>query len=130
MRIAIIGAGNIGGNAARLSAAAGHQVALSFSRDPLGLKTLADEIGGTSDTPERAAQGADIVVLSVPWALVDEALEAAGGPAILNGSIIIDTTNQIERRDGALAVLDRGESSAARQKVPGARWVSTATAVA
>jgi len=126
MRIAIIGAGNIGGNAARLFAVAGHQVAISFSRDPAALNALAADLGGTADTPERVTRGADIVVLSVPWGLVDEALAAAGGPAALDGSIVIDTTNQFERRDGALAVLDLGESSASRyngRKVPGARWV-------
>jgi 8-hydroxy-5-deazaflavin:NADPH oxidoreductase len=36
MRIGIIGAGHIGGNVARQAVADGHEVKLSFSRDPYG----------------------------------------------------------------------------------------------
>ena len=38
MRIGVIGAGRIGGNAARLFAKAGHEVLVSFSRDPQKLE--------------------------------------------------------------------------------------------
>lgn len=125
MRIGIIGAGNIGGNLARLLAGAGHQVAVSFSRDPAALARLADEIGATAATPADAARDAEVVVLAVPWGVVDEALAAAGGAAGLAGRLVLDTTNQFERRDGALAVLDLGGESASAcnaRKAPGARW--------
>jgi predicted dinucleotide-binding enzyme len=45
MRIGMIGAGRIGGNTARLLAKAGHEVKLSFARDPATLEQLAREIG-------------------------------------------------------------------------------------
>jgi len=126
MRIGIIGAGNIGGNLARLLAAAGHRVTVSFSRDPDALARLAERLGASADTPERAVRDAEVVVLAVPWGVVDEALAAAGGAAGLAGRIVLDTTNQLERRDGALAVLDLGGESASAchaRKAPGARWV-------
>lgn len=126
MRIGIVGAGKIGGNAARLFATAGHRVAVSFSRDPLGLAALADSIGGTTDTPARVVRDADVVVLSVPWAAVDQSIDTVGGPGALDGKIVLDTTNQFSRRVGLLTVIDLGKQSAAQynaKKAPRARWV-------
>ena len=90
MRVGIIGAGRIGGNAARLFAGAGHDVMVSFSRDRQKLERLAAEIGGRSGTPAEAAAFGEAVMLSVPWRVIDEALAAAGP---LAGKIVIDTTN-------------------------------------
>ena len=81
MRVGFVGAGRIGGNLARLLAASGHEVFLSFSRD-------AQKVDGS---PAEAAAFGDVVVLSVPWTLVETAVEQAGG---LAGKIVIDTTNQ------------------------------------
>jgi len=125
MRIAVIGAGHIGGNAARLLAAAGHDVVISYSRDPERLTTLAGQIGAQAASPSAAAAHADAVVLSVPWAVVDPALAAAGGAEALAGRVVIDTTNQFGQVDGQFAVLSLGGESAARanaHKAPGARW--------
>ena len=55
MRIGVIGAGRIGGNAARLWAAAGHDLMLSYSRDPAKLERAAADIGGRAGTPAEAA---------------------------------------------------------------------------
>ena len=125
MKIGIIGAGNIGGNLARLLAGAGHQVQVSFSRDPAGLARLAADIGATAASPAQAAAHGEVVVISVPWAVFDQAVADAGGAAALVGKVVIDTTNQFGRVGGVLTVLDLGGSSAARQHaaaVPGARW--------
>lgn len=126
MRIGILGTGNIGGNLARLFAGFGHDVMVSFSRNQAALDRLAGEVGARSGSPADAARHGDIVVLAVPWGVVDEALERAGGPAALAGKVVIDTTNNFGRVDGALAVLDLGELSAARHnaaKAPEAHWV-------
>src|SRR4051794_25979375 len=100
MRIAVIGAGHIGGNAARLLAAAGHDVMISFSRDPERLNRLAGEIGARAGDPATAAAHGEVLLLSVPWALVDTAIEQAGGPTALAGRVVIDTTNQFGKVDG------------------------------
>jgi predicted dinucleotide-binding enzyme len=93
VRIGIIGAGNIGGNAGILFARAGHEVLFSFSRDRQKLEALAREAGprGRAGTPAEATAFGEVVVLSVPWRLVDAALAEAGR---LDGKILIDTTNQ------------------------------------
>jgi len=92
MEIGIIGAGNIGGNAARRFALGGHGVVLSYSRDPANLDELAREIGGTArvGTPAEAA-GCDVVMVSVPWPMIDDAIDRAGS---LEDKVVIDTTNQ------------------------------------
>ncbi len=116
MRIGIIGAGNIGGNVARRLALAGHDVTVSFSRDQAALAALAAEIGATAGEPSQAA-AADVVVLSVPWGLIDTALAAAGR---LTGKIVVDTTNQF----GPGGAIDLGHTAARHNadRMPGARY--------
>ena len=77
MRIGVIGAGRIGGNAARLLAKAGHEVALSFARDQQRLEELAASIGEHAQVlaPAKAVRFGDVVILSVPWSVIDDALE-------------------------------------------------------
>jgi predicted dinucleotide-binding enzyme len=125
-RIAVVGAGHIGGNLARLYAAAGHDVTVSFSRDKDQLTALAAQLGATAGDPAGAVAQAEVVIISVPWAVVDTAIEQAGGPAALTGKLVIDTTNQFGRTAGGFGVLDLGDSSAAAvnaAKAPQAIWV-------
>ncbi len=93
MQIGIIGAGRIGGGIARQAAAAGHAVFVSFSRDPVSLEALATEIGTTASTgtPAEAVSFGDVVVVSVPWSVIPDALAQAGS---LEDKIVVDTTNQ------------------------------------
>lgn len=44
MKIGIVGAGRIGGGIARQLADVGHEMLLSFSRDPQSLERLADPV--------------------------------------------------------------------------------------
>jgi 8-hydroxy-5-deazaflavin:NADPH oxidoreductase len=120
MRIAVIGPGRIGGNAARLLARAGHDLTLAFSRDQAKLEALAQEIGGRAAAPADAVAEAEVVILSVPWRLVDEAL-AQTGP--LDGRIVIDTTNQFGA--GGIQSLPDGLTAAQlnQQRMSGARLV-------
>jgi predicted dinucleotide-binding enzyme len=90
MRIGIIGAGNIGGNVARQAVRVGHQVTLSFGRDQEKLRALAADLGGAVGTPAQAVEASEIVVVSVPWPVIPEALAQAGD---LAGKVMIDTTN-------------------------------------
>ena len=118
MRIGVIGAGRIGGNAARLFAHAGHDVLVSYSRDPDKLQAVAARIGARAGTPREAAEFGEVVMLSVPWRLLDDVL-AEVGP--LDGRIVIDTTNQFATGGWE----DLGGRTAAQvnaQRMPGARY--------
>jgi 8-hydroxy-5-deazaflavin:NADPH oxidoreductase len=117
VHVGVIGAGRIGGNIARRLALAGHHVTVSFARDTSKLGELATEIGGSTGTPADAA-AAEVVVLSVPWGAIDEALSQAGS---LAGRVVIDTTNQF----GADGLADLGGHTAARHnadRMPDARY--------
>jgi predicted dinucleotide-binding enzyme len=118
MRIGIIGAGRIGGNAARLFAQAGHEIIVSFSRDPARLQALADDIAGRVGSPREAAEFGDVVLLSVPWPLLDDVLAEAGS---LDGKIVIDTTNQFGR-DGWEDLGGRTAAQVNAARMPGARY--------
>ena len=120
MRIGIIGAGRIGGNVARRLALAGHEVMVSLARNQEGLAALAAEIGGTVAEPSDAAR-ADVVVLSVPWGVIGDALRAAGP---LDGRIVIDTTNQFGG-GGALDLAGRTAARVNAERIPGARYTKT-----
>ena len=124
MKIGVIGAGRIGGNAARLFAAAGHDVLLSFSRDPDRLAGQAAAMGerASSGSARDAAQFGDVVMLSVPWPSIPGALEQAGP---LDGKIVIDTTNQFG--PGGAQPLPGGVTAAQynQQRMPGARLVKS-----
>jgi predicted dinucleotide-binding enzyme len=92
-------------------------VTVSFARDRANLTALATEIGGTAGESAEAA-AADLVVLSVPWGVIDEALAQAGS---LAGRIVIDTTNQFGR--GVAASLN-GRTAARynADRMPGASY--------
>jgi hypothetical protein len=125
MRIGIIGAGRIGGNAARLFAKAGHDLLVSYSRDEGKLAQLATAIGGRAGTPREAVEFGEVVLFSVPWRLVDDVLSEAGP---LAGTIVIDTTNQF----GGNGWEDLGGRTAAQvnaARMPGARYTKSFNAM-
>jgi 8-hydroxy-5-deazaflavin:NADPH oxidoreductase len=118
MRIGIIGAGRIGGNAARLFAKAGHDVLVSFARDDTRLRELAAEIGGQAGAPREAVEFGEVVMFATPWLLVDDVLAQAGS---LEGKIVIDTTNQFGR-DGWEDLGGRTAAQLNAARMPGARY--------
>ncbi|WP_037571395.1 NADPH-dependent F420 reductase [Phaeacidiphilus oryzae] len=108
MRIGIIGAGNIGGNLTRRLASLGHEVRVANSRGPETLRDLAEETGATAVPATEAAQGARLVVVTVPLknvpALPDGILDGAA-----DGLVVVDTNNYYPQRDGRIdAVEDEG----------------------
>jgi 8-hydroxy-5-deazaflavin:NADPH oxidoreductase len=122
MRVGVIGAGRIGGNAAELFAAAGHEVLLSFSRDPGRLRDLAGRIGTRASvgTVAEAAVFGEVVLVSVPWGLIPTVLDEAGD---LTGRVVIDTTNQFGP-GGVLSIPDGLTAAEYNQRrMPGAHLV-------
>lgn len=123
MRIGIIGAGNIGGNCARRFIASGkHEVKLSFSRDGAKLQQFAEELGAKASvgTPAETVETCEVIVLSVPWDTIPDALRQAGS---LAGKIVIDTTNQF----GSHALPATGQTAAEfnASRMPGARYTKS-----
>jgi predicted dinucleotide-binding enzyme len=103
LKIGIIGTGNIGGALARHWVNAGHEVLMS-SRHPEELEPLARELGPRAHvgTPREAAAFGSVVLVSVPYGAIPQI--GADFAAELAGKVIIDTSNPVERRDGAQAL--------------------------
>lgn len=121
MKIGIVGAGRIGGNAGRLFAQAGHEVMFSGSSDPAKLERAAAEAGGASTgSPREAVEFGEVVMFSVPWRAVDDALGQTGS---LEGKVVIDTTNQFGTGGPQELETSAAEVNAAR--MPGARLVKS-----
>lgn len=102
LKIGIIGTGRIGGALARHWVNAGHEVFMS-SRHPEELEPLARELGPRAHvgTPREAAAFGSVVLVSVPYGAMPQI--GADFAAELAGKVIIDTSNPVERRDGAQA---------------------------
>lgn len=124
MKIGIVGAGRIGGNAASLWAKARHEVMLSYSREPENLEQRASVIGelANAGSVREAVEFGEVVMFSVPWTRIDEVLADIGSDA-LAGKIVIDTTNQFGP-DG-VEELPSGKTAAQvnAERMPGARYV-------
>lgn len=95
--IGFIGSGMISSQLARLAIAAGYNVILSNSRSPDTLSELVAELGkaARAATPAEAAQEANLVVASIPFAAYRKLPAAA-----LAGKIVVDTMNYYPERDG------------------------------
>jgi Predicted dinucleotide-binding enzymes len=123
MNIGIIGAGNIGSNAARLFVNAGNEVLISNSRGPETLDNLAAELGDAASVGavQDAIDFGDIVFISIPLGRYTE-LPTNGW----EGKIVIDSNNYYPERDGNIAGLDEGKTTSSElleQHLPGARIV-------
>src|SRR5215470_4590684 len=128
MKIAVIGAGNVGGTLGKRWARAGHEVAFG-ARDPADAKVaaLVRESGPgarAASVPEAARQAA-VVVLAVPWDSARDALAAAGD---LRGRILIDATNPVPLTpEGLRQGLVIGHTTSGGEQV--ARWAEGARVV-
>jgi hypothetical protein len=126
MRIAIIGAGNVGNAIARGLKDKGHRVTLG-ARDPRKgvVAALAIEVGAQAASPDAAAAEADLVILALPWGAAEGAVKALGD---LAGKIVIDCMNPLGMVDGALG-LTIGHTASGGETVqgwlPGAQVVKT-----
>jgi hypothetical protein len=126
MRIAIIGAGNVGGAIARGLKGKGHQVTLGVrSPEDAEAKALAANTGATVARPAEAAANAEVVILALPWTAAESVAKSLGS---LSGKTVIDCMNPLGMVDGALG-LTIGHSTSGAEMVagwlPGAHVVKT-----
>jgi len=117
MKIAIIGAGHVGGALGKAWAKAGHYIIFGV-RNPGKGKTqppLAEiGVGATSMTLPDAARSSEIIVLATPWQAVPDAINALGD---LRGKVLIDCTNPLSLAgDGSLS-LSLGSTTSGAEEV-------------
>jgi len=112
MKIAIIGAGNVGGALGANWAGKGHDICFGV-RDPKAEKTqsLLGKIGGKAraGSPAEAAAFADVIVLSTPWPATEAVIRSMGD---LKGKIVLDATNPLTRGPDGIS-LEIGHTTSA-----------------
>ena len=123
MKIGIIGAGNIGANAAKLFVKAGHEIAIANSRGAETLKDLVAELGENARAVsiEDAANFGDIIFISIPFGKYKTLLANA-----FDGKIVVDSNNYYPDRDGNFAELDDNKTTSSEmlaEHLRGARIV-------
>ncbi len=124
MKIAIIGAGNVGGALGANWAQKGHDIVFGV-RDPKAEKTqtLLRTIGSKARaaTAAEATASADMIVLSTPWPAAEAAIRSMGN---LKGKIILDATNPLTRGPDGIA-LEIGHAISGGEKIQG--WAAGAS---
>ena len=116
MKIGVIGIGEMGGTLARRWSQKGHSVRVANSRGPQAVRQFADEIGAEATDIYGAVEGADVVLLSMPFPAVAKLPKDLFDKAAPDVAII-DTANYYpDVRDPRLAEIDAG--------MPESVWVS------
>jgi len=102
VRIGVIGSGRIGGTVGGLWVKSGHPVLFS-SRHPESLKALVDALGplARAGTVADAIAFSDVLFLATPYKALPELGQE--NPGAWRGKIVLDATNAIVPRDGAIA---------------------------
>lgn len=113
MKIAIIGAGNVGGTLGQALAAHGHDIRFGV-RDPGKITAVVEQCGGRAAATDPAAAVAfgEVVIVALPWRATLDALSALPG---LKDKILIDATNPVGWADGP--VFDASVPDSAAQRI-------------
>lgn len=121
MKIAIIGSGHIGAGLARAWASKGHTIVFGArAPEDAELSTLCKSIGATAAPVADAPSEAAVIVLAMPFAALDEVLRVVGS---LDGKVVIDCTNAVERGPNGMTLKYGHTTSAAEElqkKLPAA----------
>jgi 8-hydroxy-5-deazaflavin:NADPH oxidoreductase len=125
MKLAIIGAGNVGGTLGIAWAEkAGHEVFFGVRNPPSDkMQAVIRKLAGKAQagTPAQAAAFAEFIVLTTPWNAAEAAIRSMGD---LSGKIILDATNPLAMGPDGLS-LEIGHSISAGEKVQG--WAKGAS---
>ena len=102
IKIGVIGSGHIGGTVGSLWVKAGHPVLFS-SRHPEQLQGLVASLGplAQAGTVEQALAFGEVIFIAVPYNALPQIGQDYG--KALAGKVVLDATNAMAKRDGALA---------------------------
>ena len=122
MKVAIIGAGNVGKALGTSIARAGHDVTIS-ARSVDSARDAAAEVGGRAATSNvDAVDGADVVILAIPYVGAGEAVASEIAEAV-GGRTVIDVTNPMKPDFSGLATNGSSAAEEFQRLLPGARVV-------
>ena len=118
MKIAIIGAGNVGTALGSGWSRSGHQITYAEPDEAKTKALKAAQPHARIAANAEAARQADVVVLCTPWWVTEAAIRDCGN---LAGKIVIDVTNPLKPD---FSGLDRGFNSSGGEQV--AQWAAGA----
>jgi 8-hydroxy-5-deazaflavin:NADPH oxidoreductase len=118
MRIAIVGAGNVGKALSAAAVAAGHDVAVSAtSRESAEDAAAAAGALAAADNAD-AVNGAEVVVLAVPHAAVADVAEELA--SALAGKVVVDTSNPLNDTYSDLVTVGTSSAEELQRQLPDA----------
>jgi hypothetical protein len=122
MKVAIIGAGNVGKALGTSISRVGHDVTISAS-SPASARAAAAEIGAeAASSNSDAARGADVVILAVPFVDAGEKVAAEIAEDVA-GRVVVDATNPVKPDYSGLATDGRSGAEEFQRRLPDAKVV-------
>jgi NADPH-dependent F420 reductase len=121
MKIAIIGAGNVGKALAKSALKAGHSVTLS-AKNPEHAAEAAKATGAKAARSNvEAVKHAELVIIAVPYDKLGEVFRDLG-PSV-DGKIVIDTTNHVDMENVAGVLSSASNAEEIQTRHPKVRVV-------
>jgi predicted dinucleotide-binding enzyme len=99
MKIAIIGAGNVGKALATSSVRAGHHVTLSAANPDHAAEAAKATGAQAARSNTEAVIGAELVIVAVPYDKLGDVFRGLGSS--VDGKVVIDTTNHVDLENPA-----------------------------
>jgi NADPH-dependent F420 reductase len=121
MRIAIIGAGNVGGGLATAATKAGHDVVLSAG-DPASAQRRAEAGATAAGSNAEAVRDADVVVIAIPGTAVADVVAELTDE--LAGKVVINAANALTPDYSDLFTGELSLAESVQKQAPQARVVS------
>jgi NADPH-dependent F420 reductase len=121
MRVAIIGAGNVGGGLAAAAVRAEHDVVISASSPDSAGKAASASGATAASSNGEAVRDADIVVLAVPHGAVAGIVAELGD--VLEGKVVVDSTNPLNATYTDLTTTGTSAAESLQQQLPGSAVV-------
>jgi 8-hydroxy-5-deazaflavin:NADPH oxidoreductase len=129
-KLGLVGSGRVGSALGAVWVKAGHEVMFS-SRNLEQDRALAQRLGGgaSAGTPREAAAFGEVLMVALPYSALPSVGKELGD--LLQGKVVIDTSNPIPGRDGEIAswAREKGAGLASAQLLPGARIVRAFNAI-
>lgn len=122
MKVAIIGAGNVGKALGTSIGRAGHEVTIAAKHSEHA-QAAAQEIGAQSaNTPADAVADADVVILAIPFVAAADEVSREIRDRVA-GKTVIDVTNPMKPDYSGLATEDSSAAEEFQKRLPGANVV-------
>jgi NADPH-dependent F420 reductase len=121
MKIAVLGAGNVGAAVATAAVSAGHDVVVTATSADKAQKVAADAGARAAATNADAVRSADVVLLAVPHGAVAGVVAELG--EALTGKVVVDATNPLNATYSDLVTSGVSAAEQLQAQLPGASVV-------